>query len=125
MPTLARLEARRIDIAGSATGHAAKLVTDVSEMGPDRVCAAAPPRSRDRWVDELDRHGVERTADVASIPGDEASVATAVARHPTRCAGAFMFNPTAPDIGGRLGRAFGEHGLRCACLFPAMRVNPG
>ena len=31
-----------------------------------------------------------------------------------------MFNPTAPDAAGRIGRAFGKHGLGCACLFPAM-----
>ena len=79
-----------------------------------------PAALADRWVDELDRHGVARAALMASVPGDEASVAAAVARHPARLAGSFMFNPTAPDVAGRLGRAFGEHGLRCACLFPAM-----
>ena len=80
----------------------------------------SPAALGDRWVDELDRHGVARAALMASVPGDEASVATAVARHPARLAGSFMFNPMAPDAAGRLGRAFGEHGLRCACLFPAM-----
>ena len=80
----------------------------------------SPAALADRWVEELDRHGVARAALMASVPGDEASVATAVARHPARLAGSFMFNPMAPDAAGRLGRAFGEHGLRCACLFPAM-----
>ena len=80
----------------------------------------SPAALADRWVDELDRHGVARAALMASVPGDEASVAAAVARHPARLAGSFMFNPTAPDVAGRLGRAFGEHGLGCACLFPAM-----
>jgi hypothetical protein len=32
----------------------------------------------DRWVAELDRHGVARAALIASIPGDEESVAAAV-----------------------------------------------
>ena len=80
----------------------------------------SPAALADRWVDELDRHGVARAALMASVPGDEASVAAAVARHPARLAGSFMFDPTAPDAAGRLGRAFGGHGLRCACLFPAM-----
>ena len=32
----------------------------------------------DRWVAELDRHQVSRAALIASVPGDVASVATAV-----------------------------------------------
>lgn len=81
---------------------------------------ADPARLADRWVAELDRHGVDRAALMASVPGDEASVAAAAARHPSRFAGLFMVNPTAPDAGARVRRGFGEHGLRCACLFPAM-----
>ncbi len=79
-----------------------------------------PAQLADRWAVELDRHGVGRAALMASVPGDEASVAAAVARHPSRFAGLFMVNPTAPDAGQRVRRGFGEHGLRCACLFPAM-----
>ena len=74
----------------------------------------------DRWVAELDRYGVTRAALIASVPGDEASVAAAVARHPSRFAGLFMVDPTGSDTGDRVRRGFREHGLRCACLFPAM-----
>ena len=74
----------------------------------------------DRWAAELDRHGVARAAIIASIPGDEESVAAAVRRHPSRFVGFFMFNPTQGDVGGRLRRALGELGLRGICLFPAM-----
>jgi predicted TIM-barrel fold metal-dependent hydrolase len=74
----------------------------------------------DRWVQELDRHAVKRAAIIASVPGDEGSVATAVARHPSRFVGFFMINPTAPDAEARAARAFGELHLRTACLFPAM-----
>ncbi|MEO8522881.1 MAG: amidohydrolase family protein [Acidobacteriota bacterium] len=74
----------------------------------------------DRWVAELDRHGVARAALIASIPGDEASVAAAVARHPSRFVGFFMFNPMQGDIRGRLARALGEQRFRAICLFPAM-----
>ena len=79
-----------------------------------------PERLADRWVAELDRHGVRRAALMASVPGDEASVAAAVVRHPSRFAGLFMVNPTAPGAEERVRRGFSEHGLRCACLFPAM-----
>ena len=74
----------------------------------------------DRWVAELDRHGVARTALIASIPGDEESVAIAIAKHPSRFVGFFMLNPAAADAAERLSRACGELGLRTACLFPAM-----
>ena len=79
-----------------------------------------PAQLADRWVAELDRHSVGRAALMASVPGDEASVAAAVARHPSRFAGLFMVNPAAPGAEAGVRRGFGEHGLRCACLFPAM-----
>lgn len=74
----------------------------------------------DRWRTELDRHRVDHVMLIASVPGDEASVAAAVQRHPDRIVGAFMFNPAAHGVESRLERAFGELGLRTACLFPAM-----
>ena len=63
---------------------------------------------------------MSRAAIIASAPGDEASVATAVARHPSRLVGFFMFNPVAGEISSRLSRALGEQRLRGICLFPAM-----
>jgi len=74
----------------------------------------------DRWVAELDRHGVARATLIASIPGDEGSVQAAVARHPQRFVGAFMFNPAAPDPAGRLKTLLEDRGLRMVALFPAM-----
>ncbi len=81
-----------------------------------------PPEAlADRWCAELDQHGVARAALMASVPGDEESVAAAVARHPARFVGFFMFDPTTPDASDRARRAFSEQGLRCVCLFPAMQ----
>lgn len=74
----------------------------------------------DRWVAELDRHGVARAALIASIPGDAASVAEAIARHPTRFAGFFMHNPAAPGADAILTRALTDWRMRTVCLFPAM-----
>ena len=79
-----------------------------------------PEDLADRWVAELDRHGVARAVAIASVPGDEESVARATARHPSRLAGFFMCNPSAPDIADRLARALGEWRFRGVCLFPAM-----
>jgi predicted TIM-barrel fold metal-dependent hydrolase len=74
----------------------------------------------DRWVQELDRHGVDRAALIASVPGDEVSVAAAVARHPSRFVGFFMLDASAADVSERTHRAVSELGMRGICLFPAM-----
>lgn len=97
------------------TGRAAAVAHRLGWEDPE----AAEDLS-DRWVAELDRHSVARAAVIASIPGDEDSVATAVGRHPSRFVGFFMFNPAAGEVGPRLSRALGASGLRGICLFPAM-----
>jgi len=74
----------------------------------------------DRWVAELDRHGVNRAVLIASVPGDEASVADAVAHHPSRFVGFFMLDPSAADAVERARRAVDELHLHGICLFPAM-----
>jgi predicted TIM-barrel fold metal-dependent hydrolase len=72
------------------------------------------------WMTELDRNHVSRAALIASVPGDEDSVAEAVRLHPARFVGFFMFNPLAADASERLERALSALNLRCICLFPAM-----
>ena len=100
--------------------------TPLAERGPEHVTSLLgwdPPGPAealaDRWVAELDRHGVARAVLIASAPGDESSVAAAVARHPTRFVGLFMFNPLAPDADVRVERALAA-GMRAIGLFPAM-----
>ena len=102
--------------------HGAKPPVDAdtvaAELGWDPP--GSPESLADRWVAELDRHGVSRAALIASVPGDEESVATAVARHPDRFVGFFAVNPASPDALERARHAFADLRLRCACLFPAM-----
>ena len=74
----------------------------------------------DRWIAELDSHHVHRAVLIASVPGDEASVAEAVARDPRRFVGFFMVDPAAADAASRTARALDELHLRGICLFPAM-----
>ncbi|MGE0463296.1 MAG: amidohydrolase family protein [Vicinamibacterales bacterium] len=80
----------------------------------------SPEALADRWAGEMDAQGVTRAAIIASVPGDEDSVAGAIARHPSRFVGYFMLDPTKDDAENRVVRAL-ERGLRGVCLFPAMQ----
>jgi|HubBroStandDraft_1064217.scaffolds.fasta_scaffold02345_6 predicted TIM-barrel fold metal-dependent hydrolase len=72
------------------------------------------------WKQELDEYSVAKAALIASLPGDEASVAAAVQLHPDRFWGFFMANPTAPDGAERVQQALGYGHMQGVCLFPAM-----
>ena len=84
----------------------------------------APPREPEAlatiWTEELDRHGVERAALIASVPGDAASVAPAVRCYPGRFYGYFMVDPTAADAAEGVRVAVQGGSLHSICLFPAM-----
>jgi predicted TIM-barrel fold metal-dependent hydrolase len=78
-----------------------------------------PEALADRWIRELDANGVRRSALIASVPGDEASVAAAIARYPDRLVGFFMLDPSASDAVDRTRRAITELGLRVRSVcFP-------
>ncbi len=81
--------------------------------------AADPAVFAARWVAELDRHGVSRAAIIASLPGDEDSVAAAVRAFPDRFDGFFLANPMEPGAAANVEARLGQ-GLRGVCLFPAM-----
>ena len=83
-----------------------------------------PAALADRWIRELDANGVHRAALIASAPGDEASVAAAVARHPARTVGFFMVDASAGDAPARARRALTDQRLTGVCLFPAMHHVP-
>lgn len=93
-------------------------ITDLGWEFPDTAEALGA-----RWIGELDKHGVQRAALIASLPGDADAVALAVARHPERFVGFFMLDPTRKDAIDYAKRALDE-GLRTICLFPAMHGYP-
>lgn len=101
---------------GLPVEHAAATLTAQLEW----EAPGTPEALSDRWIAELDTHQVGRAALIASVPGDEASVAAAVARHPSRFVGYFMIDPTADGALDRLAGTLARPGMRCACLFPAM-----
>ena len=108
----------------------ARQVGDL-EAGPDGEVEAvarvlgwqAPPADpgalAQTWARELDRRQVARAALIASIPGDEMSVAAAVARYPHRFHGYAMVNPLVPGALERVDAALAA-GIRGFCFFPAM-----
>lgn len=80
---------------------------------------ASPVEFAREWLDELGRHGVAQAALLASVPGDESSVAEAVRAFPDRFFGYFFLNPMAEDAMVVVRSAL-EAGLRGICLLPAM-----
>lgn len=106
---------RFLELLAPDGGSADQIAAQLQWTAPGTPAALA-----ERWIAELDRHGVSRAALIASIPGDAASAAEAVANHPDRFVGFFMHDPHAPSADAALARALTELHLRAVCLFPAM-----
>jgi predicted TIM-barrel fold metal-dependent hydrolase len=106
--------------AAQATGAPAETAESIAAAVGWQAPPVEPQALAAMWVKELDRHGVHRAALIASIPGDENSVAEAVRAFPDRFYGYFMVNPVAPDAGNRVHTALEGGNLHCICLFPAM-----
>jgi predicted TIM-barrel fold metal-dependent hydrolase len=91
------------------------------------VCAMTgmtlPPESPEDlarlWAAELDRHGVDRACLMASLPGEEGSVARALSAVPDRFHGYFFLDPRPPDAAARAEAAF-LAGFQGVCLMQAM-----
>src|SRR5690349_18464587 len=56
-----------------------------------------PSALASRWIADFSRHRVERACLIASMPGDEQSVSSAVSTYPDRFFGYFMVDPMQPD----------------------------
>ena len=79
-----------------------------------------PEQLASAWIAELDRHGVEKAALIASVPGDHSSVMAAVQQFPNRFFGYAMVNPASPEVVGETASALDTGSLRGLCFFPAM-----
>jgi len=106
------------------SAHARSASVETAESIAATLGWQAPPADAEAlaalWLKELDRTGVRRAALIASIPGDEPSVAAAVRAHPDRFYGYFMVNPLAPDAAERVRAGLAGGHLHGVCLFPAM-----
>src|SRR5215831_3366762 len=98
-----------------------KMLTAKPALTPETACERLgwtlppeePTQLTEAWVKELDRHGIERSALIASVPGDEASVSAALKLYPNRFFAFAMVNPFKWQA-----EAFSD--VHIACLFPAM-----
>jgi predicted TIM-barrel fold metal-dependent hydrolase len=106
---------RFLEILAPDLGHADDIAARLQWDPPGTATELG-----DRWIAELDRHDVGRAALIASVPGDAASVAEAVAHHPHRLVGFFMHNPTGLDSDAVLERSLKTFQMHGICLFPAM-----
>lgn len=79
----------------------------------------SPVQFAERWLREMDRHRVGQAAIMASVPGDEDSVAEAMAAFPSRFFGYFFLNPLVDDAPAVVRRNLGR-GMKGICLLPAM-----
>ena len=75
---------------------------------------------RDRWLAEMDRHGVQRLAAFASAPEEIPAVAEAAAGSNGRLIPIAVCNPVAPGAADRLRPLLEQKGFRGVLLFPAM-----
>lgn len=90
-------------------------VEDLPALLGWQVPPSEPSAFADQWISELDRHGVDRALLIASLPGDAASVAAAVSKHPDRFWGFSMFDPMHQVADSVLAQ-----GIRGLCFFPAL-----
>lgn len=74
----------------------------------------------DRWVVEMNHHGVDRAVLVGSVPVDAESVGVAVDRHPSRFRAVSMVNPMLTGSDLRCDRALSAGQLSGVFLFPTM-----
>ena len=74
----------------------------------------------DAWIQQLDGHGIQRAALIASVPGDHESVMAAVRKFPQRLYGYMMVNPKSPHAAAQAGQALSSGHMHALCFFPAM-----
>jgi predicted TIM-barrel fold metal-dependent hydrolase len=99
--------------------QAGKTVEQVAESAGWVLPPEDPAELARWWKAELDAQGVARAALISSVPGDEASVESAMAEFPGRFFGFFMVNPLEESAVERVQIAL-RCGLHAVCLFPGM-----
>jgi predicted TIM-barrel fold metal-dependent hydrolase len=110
--TFARLAQHNLPAEAPLTAVAQRLGVEIPPDDPSQLAR--------RWVNEMDKYGIDRLVMFTSVPGDHPSVATAVKAFPNRIIGYMMLDPTQPNAAALLREGVQRHGLRGVTLFPAM-----
>jgi uncharacterized protein len=97
----------------------APLAAVAQRLGVE-IPPADPVHLAQRWVVEMDKYGIDRLVMFTSVPGDHASVASAVRACPERIIGYIMLDPTRTNAVDVLRQAVQRDGLKGVTLFPAM-----
>ena len=79
-----------------------------------------PQRLAPRWIEEMDRHGVDRMVLMHTLPGDLDAAGWEIASAGGRQVGYVSVNPLAPEALEQVKRAVSDYGFRGVALFPAM-----
>lgn len=84
-----------------------------------------PRKHAERWLAELDRHGVEAAVSIASVPGEEEAVREAALASRGRLIPFLVVDPTTPAGLEKGVRALSSGGFRGVLIFPALhRFDP-
>jgi len=110
--TFARLAQHNLPAEAPLTVVAQRLGVEIPPEDPTLLAH--------RWVQEMDKYGLERLVMFTSVPGDHPSVAAAVQAFPERIIGYTMLDPTQANAADLLRQAVYTHGLKGVTLFPAM-----
>jgi uncharacterized protein len=110
--TFARLARHNLPAEAPLTAVAQRLGVEVPPEDPTHLAQ--------RWIDEMNKYGIDRLVMFTSVPGDHTSVANAVQAYPERLIGYTMLDPTQPDAVDVLREGVQHHGLKGVTLFPAM-----
>jgi uncharacterized protein len=110
--TFARLAQHNLPAEAPLAAVAQRLGIEIPPEDPIRLAQ--------RWIDEMNKYGIDRLVMFTSVPGDHASVASAVKAYPERIIGYIMLDPTQADAADVLREGVQGHGLKGVTLFPAM-----
>jgi predicted TIM-barrel fold metal-dependent hydrolase len=101
------------------------LLADLSRRTGIELPDPDPRKHAERWLAELDRHGVEAALSFASLPGEEDAVRAATAASRGRLIPSLVVDPTTPAGIEKGIASLSGGGFRGILLFPAIhRFDP-
>jgi hypothetical protein len=106
---------------GLSDASAEDLLRGVLEQTGIELPDPSPRKHAERWLTELDRHGVEKAVTFASLPAEAEAVREACESAGGRLIPFVLVDPTSPTGIDSGRRALAEKGFRGVLLFPAIQ----